>query len=121
MFVKADRLVVVAIEESLAMQLGLVDQAREMNIAAELLVRTARMQSSHGETIMLRATAAPRPTVSLTQTSSRLLSFRTTTRLVRDWPHPRHAARKTFLLSRSRSSWQSRCQPRHGFCRLSLN
>src|SRR2546423_1348411 len=80
MFVEADRLVVVTVEQSFAMQLCLVDQARELNVAAELFVRTARMQSTHGGTIMSRATAAPRPTVSLTQTSCRLFSFRATIR-----------------------------------------
>src|SRR6267143_4937501 len=48
MFVEADRLVVVTVEQSFALQPGLVDQAREMNVAAELFVRTARVQSSHG-------------------------------------------------------------------------
>src|ERR1700730_11611108 len=49
MFVEADGLVVITIEKPFAMQLRLVDQTREMNVAAEFLVRTARMQSSHGE------------------------------------------------------------------------
>src|SRR6266571_2369055 len=80
MFVEADRLVVVTIEQSFAMKLCLVDQAREVDVAAELFVRTARMQSSHGRTITLRATAGPRPTAPLTQISSRLLLFRATTR-----------------------------------------
>src|SRR6476661_8852702 len=48
MFIEADRLVVIAVEKSFAMEFRLVDQAREMNVAAEFLVRTARMQSSHG-------------------------------------------------------------------------
>ena len=47
MLVEADGLVVVAVEQAFAMQLGLVDQTGEMNVAAELFVRTARMQSSH--------------------------------------------------------------------------
>src|SRR5712664_1417322 len=81
MFVEADRFVVVAVEEPFAMQLGLVDQAREMHVAAELFVRTARMQSSHGRKIMLRVTAALRPAEPLTQTFSRLLLFRAIVRL----------------------------------------
>src|SRR5437879_10577469 len=48
MFVEADGFIIVTVEEALAMQLGLVDQTGEMNVAAELFVRTARMQSSHG-------------------------------------------------------------------------
>src|SRR6266404_3077581 len=48
MLVEADGLVVVAVEQAFAMQLGLVDQTREMNVAAEFFVWTARMQSSHG-------------------------------------------------------------------------
>src|SRR5438477_13163772 len=48
MLVEADGFIIVTVEEALAMQLGLVDQTGEMNVAAELFVRTARMQSSHG-------------------------------------------------------------------------
>src|ERR1700737_1196157 len=48
MFVEPDRLVIVTIKQSLAMELGLVDQTRKMNVAAEFFVWTARMQSSHG-------------------------------------------------------------------------
>src|SRR6516164_4783876 len=48
MFIEPNGLVIVAVEKSLPVQLRLVDQAREMNVAAELFVRTARMQSSHG-------------------------------------------------------------------------
>ena len=47
MFIEANRLVVVTIEQAFAMELRLVDQAREMNVAAEFFVRTARVQSSH--------------------------------------------------------------------------
>src|ERR1700736_2454924 len=46
-FIEADRLVVVTVEQPLAMQFRLVDQTRQMHITAELLVRTARMQPFH--------------------------------------------------------------------------
>ena len=54
MFIEADRFIIVTVEEALAMQLGLVDQTGEMNVAAELFVRTARMQSSHGRELRCR-------------------------------------------------------------------
>src|SRR6516165_238091 len=47
MLVEPDGLVVVTVEQTFAVQLGLVDQARQMDVTAELFVRTARMQSSH--------------------------------------------------------------------------
>src|SRR5436305_15034371 len=47
MFVEADRFVVIAVKQPFAMQTGLVDQPRQMNIAAELLVGTARSQLLH--------------------------------------------------------------------------
>src|SRR5436309_7003896 len=47
MFVEANSLVVVAIEQTFAMEPRLIDQARQMNIAAELFVRTARSQLLH--------------------------------------------------------------------------
>src|SRR5439155_1445695 len=47
MFVEADRFVVIAVKQPFAMQTGLVDQTRQMNIAAELLVGTARSQLLH--------------------------------------------------------------------------
>src|SRR5260370_13904322 len=61
MFVEPDRFVVVTIKQSLAMQLGLVDQTREMNVAAEFFVRTARMQSWHGGKayVACKGSAAP--------------------------------------------------------------
>src|SRR2546430_593694 len=49
MFVESNGLVVVTIEQPFAMELRFIDQAREMNVAAEFFVRTARMQSSHWE------------------------------------------------------------------------
>ncbi len=47
MFVEADRFVIVAVEQTLAMQTRLVDQAREVDVASETLVRTARTQFFH--------------------------------------------------------------------------
>jgi hypothetical protein len=47
MFVEADGFVIVAVKQTFAVKLRLVDQAREMNITPKLFVRTARMQSSH--------------------------------------------------------------------------
>src|SRR5437660_11624044 len=47
MFVEADGFVVIAVKQPFAMQTGLVDQTRQMNIAAELLVGTARSQFLH--------------------------------------------------------------------------
>src|SRR5438270_13024754 len=47
MFIESDCFVIVTVEQTFAMEPGLVDQAREMNVAAELFVRSARMQSSH--------------------------------------------------------------------------
>src|ERR1700730_3878139 len=80
MFVESNGLVVVPVEQSFAMQLGLVDQTGEMDVAAEFLVRTARMQSSHGGKTKLRATAALRPAAPLTRLSFRRLSLPVTTR-----------------------------------------
>src|SRR5438445_4314897 len=47
MFVEADRFVVIAVKQPFAMQTGLVDQTRQMNIATEFLVGTARSQLLH--------------------------------------------------------------------------
>jgi hypothetical protein len=47
MFVEADRFVVIAVKQPFAMQTGFVDQTRQVNIAAELLVGTARSQLLH--------------------------------------------------------------------------
>src|SRR5438309_11783110 len=47
MFVEADGFVVIAVKQPFAMQTGLVDQTRQMNIATELLVGTARSQFLH--------------------------------------------------------------------------
>src|SRR3954468_6886694 len=46
MLVEADRLIIVAVQQAFAMQPGLVDQPREMDIAPELFVRTPRMSLS---------------------------------------------------------------------------
>src|SRR5436305_7915052 len=75
MFFRSNRFVVITIEQSFAMELRLIDQAWKMNVAAEFFVRTARMQSSHGEKIRSRVTAGLRPTALLTQISSQLLSL----------------------------------------------
>src|ERR1051326_3242068 len=47
MFVETNGFVVVTVEQSLAVQTSLIDQARQMHISAELLVRTARSQLLH--------------------------------------------------------------------------
>jgi hypothetical protein len=47
MFVEANGLVVVTVKQTFAMQAGLVDQTRQMNIAAKLFVGTARSQFLH--------------------------------------------------------------------------
>src|SRR2546430_12741889 len=47
MFVEANGFVVVTIKQPFAMETRLVDQTRQMNIAAELLVGTARSQLLH--------------------------------------------------------------------------
>src|SRR2546430_16252451 len=43
MFVEADVLVVVSVKQAFAMELRLIAQARKVNVAAALFVRTARM------------------------------------------------------------------------------
>src|SRR5438309_7703378 len=47
MFVEANGFVVIPVKQAFAMQTRLVDQTRQMNIAAELLVGTARSQLLH--------------------------------------------------------------------------
>src|SRR2546430_12499647 len=47
MLVEAYGFVFIAVKQPFAMQTGLVDQTRQMNIAAELLVGTARSQLLH--------------------------------------------------------------------------
>src|ERR1044072_5381361 len=47
MLVEANSFVIVAVEQAFSMELCLVDQARQMDIAAKFFVRTAGMQSSH--------------------------------------------------------------------------
>src|SRR5256885_1369695 len=47
MFIEPDGFIIVPVEQAFAMQLRLINQTREMNVAAEFFVRTARMQSSH--------------------------------------------------------------------------
>ncbi len=62
MLVESDGLIVVAVEQSFPMQPGFVDQARQMHVAAEFLVRTAWMQSLHGrDRIKSQVAAAGRP------------------------------------------------------------
>src|SRR5206468_12461927 len=41
--------IVVTVKQSFAVQPGLIDQTRQMHVTAQLLVRTARMQSLHGD------------------------------------------------------------------------
>src|SRR4029453_11859 len=59
MLVEPDGFIVVAVEQALAVKLGFVDQTRQMHIAAKFLVRTAGMQSLHGEDL-LRCGQRPR-------------------------------------------------------------
>jgi hypothetical protein len=47
MFVEADGLIVIAVEQTLLLQSRLIDQARKMNIVAQFLVWAARMPFSH--------------------------------------------------------------------------
>jgi hypothetical protein len=47
MLIEANGFIVVAVKQSFAMQSGLVDQTRQMHIAAEFLIGTARMQPCH--------------------------------------------------------------------------
>src|SRR5207248_11312773 len=47
MFIEANGFVVIAVKQPFAMQTGLVDQTRQMNIATKFLVRTARSQFLH--------------------------------------------------------------------------
>jgi hypothetical protein len=49
MLVETDSLVVVTVEEPFAIKPGFVDQTWQMHEAAKFRVRTARMQSLHGE------------------------------------------------------------------------
>jgi hypothetical protein len=44
MLVEANRFVVVPVQQTFAMELGLVDQPRQMDIAAQFLIRTPRME-----------------------------------------------------------------------------
>lgn len=46
MFIETNRLVIVTIEQALAMQLGLVDETRKMDVATQLLVGTPRIRLS---------------------------------------------------------------------------
>ncbi len=47
MFIEPDGFVIVAVEQSLAMKPGLVDQSRQMDVAAQSIVRTAWKQFLH--------------------------------------------------------------------------
>ncbi len=80
MFVESDSFIVVAVEQPFAMEPGLVDQARKMDVAAELFVRTARMQSSHDNRIMLRAAVGRLRSEFLPRVSFRRLSLPATIR-----------------------------------------
>src|SRR6476646_10019738 len=59
MFVEPDCLVVVAVEKAFAVESSFIDQARQMDIIAELFVRTARMQSAHEMHYVACAGCAP--------------------------------------------------------------
>src|SRR6266536_2458777 len=62
MLVESDSFIVVAVEQAFAMKPGLVDQTRQMHVAAKFLVRTAWMQSLHvADRTKSRAPAAGRP------------------------------------------------------------
>ena len=47
MLVETDRLVVVTVEQPLAMEAGLVDQPGQMNVSTQPLIWTAREQLAH--------------------------------------------------------------------------
>src|SRR5213082_1724633 len=47
MFVEADGFVVISVKQPFAMQTGIVDQTRQMNVATKFLVGTARSQFLH--------------------------------------------------------------------------
>src|SRR5881275_2934497 len=49
MLIEANGFIVVTVEQSFPVQPGLVDQTRQMHVTAQFLVRTARMQSVHGD------------------------------------------------------------------------
>src|ERR1043166_6404612 len=59
MFVEADSFIVVSVEESLPVQARFVDQAREMNVAAQFLVRTTRMRFPDRRQLKSRGEPAP--------------------------------------------------------------
>src|ERR1043166_4944415 len=59
MLVEADGFVVVSVEKSLAMEARFVDQAREMNVTAELLVWTTRMGFASRRQLKSQAEAGP--------------------------------------------------------------
>jgi hypothetical protein len=46
MFVETDGLVVVTVQQAFPMQLGFVDETREVDVAAQLFIRTPRMRLS---------------------------------------------------------------------------
>src|SRR5205809_2495794 len=48
-FIEPNGFIVVTVKQSFAVQPGLIDQTRQMHVTAQLLVRTARMQSLHGD------------------------------------------------------------------------
>src|SRR5436190_17657342 len=60
MFVEPDGFIIVTVEEALAVKPGFVDQTWQMHIAAKFLVRTAGMQSLHGEILLLGRGQRPR-------------------------------------------------------------
>src|SRR5207302_1978579 len=47
MFVETNGFIVITVKQAFAVQTGLVDQARQMNIATEFLLRTERWQLLH--------------------------------------------------------------------------
>ncbi len=55
MFVEADGFVIVAVEQSFAMQLRFIDQARQMHVTAESIIRTAWQQLLHSARARSRA------------------------------------------------------------------
>src|SRR5207248_10055063 len=63
MFVEPDGFVVVTVEQTLAMQPRLIDQARQMHIAAKFFVRTAGAQLLH-EALYVAGRGSARPIAS---------------------------------------------------------
>src|SRR5205085_1355003 len=101
MFVEADGFVVISVKQPFAMQTGLVDQTRQMNVATKFLVGTARPQrkncTSHRfSTTISEADNLPKilPEVLMTIVPAQ-------SRFPRNRPSMRARRQRTLLLLRS--------------------